>query len=222
MLQGEHVVISVRDTGIGLSSDAAATVFDMFAQAEAALTRTRGGLGIGLSLVKRLVEMHGGKVTATSPGRGQGSTFTVELPVAARPAPAIAATTQHQDQPGRSLRLLIVDDNRDAADTLAVLLHMLGNETRVVYDGEAAVALAEEYRPDFVLLDIGLPKLDGYGVARRIRQQPWGRETVLIATTGWGQASDREAARDAGFDHHLVKPVDPDAVSAILARGSVH
>jgi signal transduction histidine kinase/CheY-like chemotaxis protein len=222
-VQGEQVVITVRDTGIGLSPDAIATVFDMFAQAEAALARTCGGLGIGLSLVKRLVEMHGGKVIAASPGLGQGSTFTVELPVAARPTPAIAATAHDQEETGaRSLRLLIVDDNRDAADTLGVLLQMLGNETRVVYDGESAVALAEEYRPDFVLLDIGLPKLDGYGVARRIRQQPWGRNIVLIATTGWGQASDREAARHAGFDHHLVKPVDPDALSAILARGNVH
>ncbi|MDQ6620698.1 MAG: ATP-binding protein [Pseudomonadota bacterium] len=221
-LEGEEAVISVRDTGIGLSEQSIPTIFEMFAQAAVVANQVRGGLGIGLSLAKRLVEMHGGSVAATSRGPGEGSEFIVRLPTAAAPAaarPEEATAPQNQVQ---ALRLLVVDDNRDAADTLCVLLQMLGHEARVAYDGESALDEAQDYRPDMVLLDIGMPKADGYVVARRIRKQPWGKGTVLVATTGWGQSSDKEQARQAGFNHHLVKPIDLDALNRILSQVTLH
>ena len=220
--QGNEALIEVSDTGIGLAPQATSQVFEMFAQAEFLPSRVRGGLGIGLALVKRLVEMHGGTVAASSAGVGKGSTFSVRLPLSdSRATETFAANASPANASG-GLRLLIVDDNRDAADTLGVLLQMYGNETRVAYDGEAAVQLAQEYCPDVVLLDIGLPKADGYSVARRLRQQTWTKPPVLIATTGWGQATDKERAREAGFDHHLVKPIDPDALTALLAGQRLH
>lgn len=219
--EGTHAFISVRDTGIGLAPEAVPTIFDMFAQVTDSPAHARGGLGIGLSLVKRLVEMHDGTVTVTSDGPGKGAEFVVRLPVTAA-APVMQVVEEQVPRHVQGLRLLVVDDNRDAADTLCVLLQMLGHETRVAYDGEAALSAAEEYKPDVVLLDIGLPKADGYVVARRIRKQAWGKGTVLVATTGWGQSSDKEQARRAGFNHHLVKPVDPEALTRILAQATLH
>ncbi|HZP88173.1 MAG TPA: ATP-binding protein [Burkholderiales bacterium] len=218
-----EVAISVRDSGIGLAPEAIPAMFEMFAQASDSPSRARGGLGIGLSLVKRLVEMHAGSVIASSEGPGKGSEFVVRLPTVAAPAAMHASEAPAALQSnGTTLRLLVVDDNRDAADTLCVLLQMLGHETRVAYDGESALTTAEDYKPDVVLLDIGLPKADGYVVARRIRKQAWGKSTVLVATTGWGQSSDKDQARRAGFNHHLVKPVDPDALGRILSQATVH
>src|SRR5581483_629934 len=217
--QGSDAVVTVRDTGVGIPADMLPRIFDMFTQVGQSLDRARGGLGIGLTLVKRLVELHGGTVAAHSPGPGHGSTFTVRLPVAltaargpdhpaeaAEPVPRVAA-----------LRILVVDDNRDAAASLGMLLRLMGNDVRTAHDGEEAVARADEFRPDVVLLDIGLPKLNGYEAARRLRDRPWGRRAVLIATTGWGQDQDRHRSRDAGFDHHLVKPVDPADLLRLLA-----
>jgi CheY-like chemotaxis protein len=191
-------------------------VFDMFTQITQGSDRAQGGLGIGLSLVKALVEMHGGRIEARSEGAGRGAEFIVRLPIAVD-----AAAADDADRPGEiartALRILVVDDNQDGADSLARMLAILGNETRTAYDGEQAVAAAEAYRPDVVLLDIGLPKLSGHAVAREIRSRPWGAETVLIALTGWGQEEDRKRSQEAGFDSHLVKPVEPKMLTRLLA-----
>ena len=190
----------------------------MFTQGEP--TRTLGGLGIGLTLVKRLVEMHGGTVAAESAGLGMGSTFVIRLPAVLEspqcPQPH-AEGPAHMSPP--SLRILIVDDNRDAADSLAMLLRATGNDIRTAYDGLEAVQVASEFRPEVVLLDIGLPKIDGHEVAQRIRKEPWGRQMCLIAVTGWSDETDRARSRAAGFDHHLVKPLDTGHLAQLL--GSV-
>ncbi|MCE3284710.1 MAG: tmoS, partial [Steroidobacteraceae bacterium] len=193
----------------------------MFSQVDSAITRSRGGLGIGLSLVKHLVQLHGGRVAAQSPGLGKGSTFTVTLPLAGLPAttPPPAA-----DEPPASLRasstnplrILVVEDHRDGAETIAELLSRLGHRVRTVHDGGAAVLAAEEFRPELVLLDIGLPTLSGYDVCHRIRSQPWGSEITIVAMTGWGDAEAQRKARAAGFDRHLVKPIDEASLLAAL------
>ena len=220
--QGGDAVITVKDTGIGIAADQLPHIFGMFTQVDRSLERSQGGLGIGLTLVKRLVEMHGGTVQATSEGPGKGSEFVVRLPVLAD----ADADTSQPEVPGNaepsaakmsSLRILVVDDNRDGADSLAELLTLMGNDTRTAYDGKQGLDMAEAFRPDVVLLDIGLPKLDGYGACRLIRQQAWGKSAVLIAVTGWGQDKDRQRTREAGFDHHLVKPVDPQDLMEMLA-----
>ncbi len=214
------VVVRVRDTGIGIAPAMLPRVFGLFAQAEDARQRAPGGLGIGLALVRSLVEMHRGTVQATSPGLGRGSEFVVRLPaLPERPEPA-AGPPPAERPPGPAAprrRILVVDDNVDAADTLALLLRVDGHEVRVVYDGEAALAAVAAGPPDVVLMDIGLPRLDGYEVARHLRQQPGLRGLVLIALTGWGQEEDRRRSREAGFDHHLTKPVDPDDLQRLLA-----
>jgi signal transduction histidine kinase/CheY-like chemotaxis protein len=214
--QGSDAVVTVRDTGVGIHADMLPRVFDMFTQVERSLDRSRGGLGIGLTLVKRLVEMHGGSVTAHSDGPDRGSTFTVRLPVVLGAAPR-ADRDAEPPVAVSSLRLLVVDDNADAAASLAMLLRLMGNDVRTAHDGLEAVALAEEFRPDVALLDIGLPRLNGYEAAREIRRRPWGGTMVLIAATGWGQEADRQRSKEAGFDHHLVKPVDPAALTRLLA-----
>jgi len=220
--QGSDAVVTVKDTGVGIAADQLPHIFEMFTQVDRSLEKSQGGLGIGLTLVKRLVEMHGGRVEAKSEGPGKGSEFVVRLLVvveASQPqAPGV------EDEPAAtesSLRILIVDDNRDGADSLSQMLKMMGNDTRTAYDGQQGVDTAGEYRPDVVLLDIGLPKLNGYDACRRIREQPWGKAVVLIAVTGWGQDEDRRRSHEAGFDHHLVKPVDPQALMAMLARFNV-
>jgi CheY-like chemotaxis protein len=189
----------------------------MFSQEGRALDRSRGGLGIGLALVRSLVEMHGGRIEAHSDGPGRGAVFAVHLPVlAARPAPAPQPRDQHPaGTPAR--RILVVDDNRDGADSLAMMLRVLGHDTRTAYDGVQAIEAAEKYRPEVVLLDIGLPRMNGYEVCRHVREQAWGEGMLIVAVTGWGQDDDRRRSREAGFDHHLVKPVDPDRLLALLA-----
>jgi len=217
--QGGDVVVSVKDTGIGIPSGMLETIFDMFTQVDQSLERTRGGLGIGLTLVRQLVELHGGSVQAFSEGLGRGSEFVVRLPVlsaAPKSQPREAVTSTGSPTSGH--RILVVDDNRDAAGSLAMLLQMTGNETHIAYDGVEAVHAAETFKPDVVLLDIGLPKLNGYDTCRRIREQPWGKDMMLIALTGWGQEADRQRSRDAGFDGHLVKPVDYAALMKLLAE----
>jgi CheY-like chemotaxis protein/two-component sensor histidine kinase len=213
-------VITVRDTGVGISLTMLPHVFEMFAQDDQARARTLGGLGIGLTLVKRLVEMHGGTVAADSAGPGMGSAFVIRLPAVLEstqcPQPQ-AEGPVHMSPP--LLRILIVDDNRDAADSLAMLLRTTGNDIRTAYDGLEAVQVASEFRPEVVLLDIGLPKIDGHQVAQRIRQETWGRQVCLIAVTGWSDETDRARSRAAGFDHHLVKPLDTGHLAQLL--GSV-
>jgi PAS domain S-box-containing protein len=211
-------VIRVKDNGIGIASEHLPRIFDMFAQLDTSLERSRDGLGIGLTLVRTLVEMHGGAIDVHSDGPGRGSEFVVRLPVLAgaaeepsRPvAPARAAAVARR-------RLLIVDDNEDGAESLAMLLAFHGHETHKAYDGVEAIAAAERLRPDVVLLDIGLPGLNGYEACRRIREQSWGKEIFLVALTGWGTDEDRQRSREAGFDTHMVKPVDYDALLDLLA-----
>jgi CheY-like chemotaxis protein/two-component sensor histidine kinase len=217
---GGDAVITVRDTGVGISRAMLPHVFEMFTQGEQTRARTFGGLGIGLTLVKRLVEMHGGTVAAESTGLGTGSTFVLRLPAVLDsshcPQPQ-AEGPAHMSPP--SLRILVVDDNRDAADSLAMLLRATGNDIRTAYDGLEAVQVASEFRPEVVLLDIGLPKIDGHEVAQRIRKEPWGRQMCLIAVTGWSDETDRARSRASGFNHHLVKPLDTGHLAQLL--GSV-
>ena len=215
--EGESAVITVTDNGVGIPAHALNMVFEMFAQAEPANSRSQTGLGIGLTLVRNLVDMHGGNVTAASEGRGRGSQFTVRLPLTARPqvdkANAAIAAPSVRPLP----RVLVVDDNRDAADSLGALLQIMGAEVRVAHDGFAALEEFDTFHPGVVVLDLGMPELDGYEVARRIRKRPDSRETLLVALTGWGQEKERLSTKAAGFDHHLIKPVDLDSMKAVLA-----
>jgi signal transduction histidine kinase/CheY-like chemotaxis protein len=209
-------VVTVSDTGVGIAPGSLSRVFEMFAQADTARHGEQTGLGIGLSLARGLVELHGGSLTARSEGPGRGSTFVVRLPLAlgagSRPAPARAKTETRMPQ-----RILIVDDNRDSADTMCALLRALGVEARVAYDGRAALAALDAFRPGAVMLDLGMPEMDGYEVARRIRERSDLAGTALIALTGWGGVADRRRSGEAGFAHHLVKPVDLETMSAVLA-----
>jgi CheY-like chemotaxis protein len=211
------VVVTVRDTGIGISADKLPAIFDLFSQVEGSLSHSQGGLGIGLSLVRRLIEMHGGSIEAESDGLGKGSTFTVRLPVLTAESQPLGRSEKEEAAPVSNHRILIVDDNRDSADSLGLMLRMMGNDTSTAYDGEEAVTAATAFRPDVILLDIGLPKLNGYEACRRIREQPWDKGIVLIALTGWGQADDIRRSHQAGFDHHMVKPVDPNTLMTLLA-----
>lgn len=207
-----EVWVSVRDTGIGIPSESLATVFDMFAQLDRPIERATGGLGIGLALVRGLVHMHGGTVTAESAGVDQGSTFTVRLPVLKAPEPdAEAAAVEEQAAMGPRRRILVVDDNLDGAESLAMMLRLLNNEVHTAHDGVEAVHTAETFRPHIILMDLGMPRLNGYDATHRIRQQPWGRQMAIIALTGWGHELDRARSQEAGCNGHLVKPVSlPD------------
>ncbi len=213
---GEWATIRVRDSGIGIAADQLPRIFDLFTQIDTSIERSVSGLGIGLTLVKTLVEMHDGTVDVLSDGVGRGSEFVVRLPVMVEPPPP--PPVPPAAAPATARRILVVDDNRDSATSLAMLLELTGNETTTAYDGLEAVEAAEAFRPDVVLLDIGLPKLNGYGVARKIREQPWGNTVVLVALTGWGQEEDRQKSRDGGFDAHMVKPVDFDDLLKVLAE----
>jgi PAS domain S-box-containing protein len=217
---GSEVAVSVRDTGIGIAAEHLPHVFGMFSQVAPALERSQGGLGIGLALVQGLVRLHGGSVEARSPGPGRGSEFIVRLPV--MEAPVAAASEQPHDQGARSLagpkcRVLVADDLRDTVDSLAMLLRIAGHEIRTAHDGLEAMQEAATFRPDVVLLDIGMPKMNGYEAARSIRKEPWGKDMLLIALTGWGQEEDKRRATEAGFDYHLTKPVSPDTLHELLA-----
>jgi PAS domain S-box-containing protein len=221
-VQQEHneAVLRVRDTGIGIAPDLLPHIFDLFIQAERSLDRSQGGLGIGLSLVQRLVEMHGGRVDASSV-LGQGSEFVVRLPVMVTPASDSQSLPEETAEPaGTSLRVLVVDDNEDAAQSLGLLLESAGHDVRIAYDGLSAVEAALAFRPSVALLDIGLPGIDGFEVAKRFRQAPDLRNIVLVAMTGYGNEADKLRSHDAGFNHHLVKPTDFDKVKKILATVS--
>lgn len=218
--QDGHVVVSIRDNGMGIPTELSPKIFDMFTQADNALERQHGGLGIGLALVKRLVEMHEGEVSAGTNPAGEGSEFLVRLPLMIVPE-SNESTTPHssgQTPDATPLRVLVVDDNRDSAETLSMLLELMGNEISVAYDGEQALTIANEIKPDVVLLDIGLPKMNGYEVARQIRNEPWGSNPILVAITGWGQTEDKDLSRESGFDHHLVKPVDHDHLLKLIQK----
>ncbi len=218
--EGDSVLVSVQDSGIGIPADMLAKVFEPFTQLDNSLERTRGGLGIGLALARRLVEMHGGAIDARSAGVGQGSRFVVRLPVAARQSVTRSVVLEaFNPVPVPALgrhRILVADDNYDSATSLSILLNDAGYDVRTAGDGVQALETAAQFRPDIALLDIGMPKLNGYDVARQIRKQPWGGQVLLIALTGWGGADHRQQTTQAGFDRHLTKPVDPAALTRLL------
>jgi two-component system CheB/CheR fusion protein len=214
---GECVTVRVRDDGIGFAPHEAAGLFEMFSQTEAARAHSGGGLGIGLALVRGLVEKHGGHVSAHSEGPGRGSEFVVTLPLAPALAPIEATPDGRSVVPARGRRVLVADDNEDAAESLAMLLRLRGHEVRTAHDGVEALAAAEAFRPEAAVIDVGMPGLSGLEVAERIRREPWGRGMLLVALTGWGQAEDRRRTDAAGFDHHLVKPAEPAELDHLLA-----
>lgn len=215
---GETTVIKVRDNGTGIAPELLPHVFDLFIQGDRSLARSEGGLGIGLTLVRRLVELHGGTVSAVSAGAGTGSEFTVILPVLAQ-APAAVADVEpiavKEELPRYAI--LVVDDNKDGADSLALFLRLMGHHVAVAYDGMAAVSVAVFHQPEMILLDIGLPGISGYEVAKRLREQDPTGGTILVAMTGYGQEEDKKRSREAGFDFHLVKPVAPTVFKQMLA-----
>ncbi len=216
---GPFAEVRVSDDGIGIPAEMLPRVFDLFTQVDRALDRSQGGLGIGLTLVRRLVELHGGTATVASRGAGLGSEFTVRLPLDLDPAPRVAPPRAVVAAASAPRRILVVDDQADAAAILARLLRGRGHDVRVAADGLSALEVAAEHRAEVILLDIGLPGMDGYETARRLRDRPETRASLLIALTGYGQEEDIRLALDAGFDRHLVKPTDLDAIEAILARG---
>ena len=219
--EGDEAVLRVKDTGVGIAAELLPHIFELFTQAERSLDRSQGGLGIGLSLVQRLAEMHEGRVEVSSV-MGQGSEFVVYLPVMLNPATQLPSPLEVTAEPtGPSLRVLVVDDNVDAAQILGLLLKATGHDARMAFDGVSAVKVALDFLPNIVLLDIGLPGLDGYEVAKRLRQDSSLDGVVLVALTGYGQATDKLRSQDAGFNHHLVKPADFDKVQQILATVSV-
>jgi signal transduction histidine kinase/CheY-like chemotaxis protein len=212
--RGDEVEISVTDNGIGIPGESLESIFEMFAQVGSQSSNSNGGLGIGLSLAKGLVALHGGTIEAHSEGLGRGSEFRVRVPTrltldADSTIPARTVSTSHR------LKILVVDDNRDAADSLSMLLQLKGHEVRIAYDAEGALQLAEDFLPQIVLLDLGMPKMNGYEACRRIRDQTWGAQMTLVAVTGWGQEDDRRKSTAAGFDGHLVKPVDPETLEEL-------
>jgi signal transduction histidine kinase/ActR/RegA family two-component response regulator len=216
-LRGEEAEIRVRDNGAGIGAEQLPFIFDMFMQAEAPIERVGAGLGIGLALVKSLVEMHDGTVEAHSAGVGHGSEFVVRLPITHEAQQTIAPPLEASTTTA-ARRVLVVDDNRDAAELLAMCLERSGHQTYIAHDGLEAVDKAAQLKPDIILLDIGLPKINGFEAARRIREQSQGKSPVLVAFTGWGQDADRQKSREAGFDAHIVKPVDPDVLVNLLAK----
>ena len=213
---GDEVVVTVKDNGAGIPQDKLDSIFDMFMQIDGTSAQSQGGLGIGLTLVKRLTEMHGGSIEARSAGEGRGSEFIVHLPILNRPAVEANAGRDAESGSKPQRRVLVVDDNRDSADSLAMLLELTGNKTYMAHDGVEAFQAIEKHRPEVVLLDIGLPELDGHEVCRRVRERPWGKDIVMIALTGWGQEDDRRKSEQAGFNGHLVKPVDYDKLLELL------
>jgi len=214
----DAVEVSVKDEGKGIPREMIPRIFDMFTQVDRRASRTQSGLGIGLTLVRSLVELHGGSVHARSDGPGRGSEFVVHLPLA-KEAPMTREVLEARQFTLGSVgprRVLVVDDNRDSADSIAMLLKLLGAEVHVVYDGPGALQAVDAFQPSVVLLDIGLPSMDGYEVARRIRERPELNALTLIALTGWGQTEDRARSKAAGFQHHLVKPADPVVLQTLL------
>jgi PAS domain S-box-containing protein len=220
-----NVAISVKDNGIGIPTSMLAWVFDMFTQVDRSLEKAHGGLGIGLTIVKRLVEMHGGTIEAHSGGPGRGSEFIVRLPIVSSPADEIkpAQSSEETTRPKIRRRILVVDDNKDAASSVALLLRLSGHETQVAHDGQEALDVAITYRPEIILLDIGMPRMSGLEVCRQIRKQAWGSNVLIIAVTGWGQEADRRRSQEAGFNYHLVKPIESSALRTIISNlGETH
>jgi PAS domain S-box-containing protein len=215
-----EIVISVLDNGIGIPPDMLDRIFEMFAQVDRPAERGYTGLGIGLTLVNSLVEMHGGKVEVKSQGRNHGSEFTLRLPVipAPDPSPRIPEPSEDEIPKTARRRILVVDDNKDALSMLSMMVELLGNEVCTAQDGLEAIKAAESFRPDAILMDLGMPNLSGYDAARKIRSADWGREVVLVATTGWGHDDDKRRTKDAGFDHHLVKPIGRGTLQELLAN----
>ena len=218
--EGSEIAVTVKGSSIGNSPDPQPRLFERFSQVDRSLERTRGGLGIAMALVKCFTEAHGGKVEVHSDGKGEGYTYIVRLPMMAE-VQSENRRNVHGSLPAPTNRILIVDDNRDGAASLAMLLKVLGNETRTAHDGLQGVEMAESFKPDAIVLDIGLPQLNGYEVCRRIRAQPWGKQMLIVAATGWGQEEDRRRSKEAGFDHHFVKPVDAaQFVNLLLNRAT--
>jgi signal transduction histidine kinase/CheY-like chemotaxis protein len=216
---GDAAIIRVRDTGIGIPHGMLDRVFEMFTQVDRGSSLSQGGLGIGLALAQQLTQMHGGRIEVASDGTGHGSEFSVRLPLCASPV----VKTFVQDQAGalyrpERRRVLVADDNVDGAESLRLNLEIQGHDARAVFDGAAALSLADEFRPQVMVLDLGMPKLDGYEVCRRVRHLSWGDAVTIIALTGWGQEQDRRRTLEAGFDHHLVKPVDPSLLVRLIAE----
>lgn len=214
-------IIHIKDNGIGLSVEMLPRIFDMFSQVDASIERAQGGMGIGLALVKNLVELHGGSVSVASAGAGHGSEFTVRLPLASAPEDT-QSTASQKDNPfpvkeGDGKRVLVVDDNENAAKTMGWMLElMFGHHVRLAHDGPSAIATAKSFLPDLVLLDIGLPGMNGYEICHAMRQEPSLKNTVIVAQTGWGQAEHRQRSKNAGFNSHLVKPVTVDMLQRLL------
>lgn len=223
-LHRDQVVVSVKDSGIGIPAEMKDRIFEMFTQIDHPLEKGSTGLGIGLTLVKSLVEMHGGGIEVHSDGENRGSDFRVYLPLAPRPAPKVttASDSDANEKPQSKCRVLVVDDNKAAADMLSMVVQMLGNEVRTAHDGQQAVEMAADYLPEVVLMDIGMPKMNGYEAARLIRQQPWGQGMMLVALTGWGQDEDKRRTKEAGFDRHLTKPAEPADLQQLFATFSRH
>jgi CheY-like chemotaxis protein len=224
----DEVLVAVRDAGIGIALERLEDVFELFSQVETALSRSRGGLGIGLSLSRRLVEMHRGSIEVHSMGLGHGSEFVVRLPLIStphnemviEPEPSQSACEIAVEAPEthRELRILVADDNKDSASTLTMVLEMMGHSVRQVHDGEAAVTQATAFDPHLIFLDIGMPKLHGYEACRQIRAKPGGAARTVVAITGWGQPSDRAMSQQSGFDQHLVKPVELSQLDTVIAK----
>ena len=214
----EQAILRVTDDGMGIPPAILPTVFDLFARAARDPERAQGGLGIGLFLSRRLVEMHAGTITGQSPGKDQGSTFTIRLTLAAGRGPTVDERPEEPRAEITGRRILIVDDNEEAAELLAILLGLRGHQTRIAYDGPSALAVAASFGPDVAFLDIGLPGMSGHELARRFRADPALAGTLLIALTGWGGQEDRRRTREAGFDHHLTKPADAASIEGILAQ----
>ncbi len=216
---GGEAFVVVRDSGVGIPQEKLGGIFGMFSQIENALSRSQGGLGIGLYLVKKIVSLHGGHIEASSAGMGQGSIFTVRLPIFQQASKwDVPPQNLIEGLSGSKHRILVVDDNKDAGAALSLLLGVMGNTVRTANDGFEAIEIATSYRPNVILLDIGMPGMNGYDVCRSLRSQSWAANAVVVAITGWGQPEDYRKSSDAGFDHHLVKPVAPEALTQLLAK----
>jgi two-component system, chemotaxis family, CheB/CheR fusion protein len=215
-LEPDTLVVSIRDSGIGISAEMMPRLFEMFTQAQHALDRSQGGLGLGLALVRGIVQLHGGSVSADSEGENRGSTFTVRLPLGGTSGAGQTDARAAAGASGPRFKILVVDDNEDATEMCATFLELAGHKVRRAHDGRSALALAEAFGPRVALLDIGLPDISGYEVARALRSAPWARDLVLVAVTGWGQDEDKQRALEAGFDHHLTKPIEPDELERLL------
>jgi CheY-like chemotaxis protein/anti-sigma regulatory factor (Ser/Thr protein kinase) len=216
--EGDQVVFRIRDSGVGIPAEFLASIFDAFTQVDRTLARSHGGLGIGLTLVRRLVEMQNGTVAVRSEGRNRGSEFTVRLPATTGVVTRIVTTgaLAHPSPSPAGLRVLVVDDNHDVADSTASIMRICGCDVHVAYDGKTAIESVQRLRPDAVLLDIGLPSIDGYLVAEHIRAQPENVSTMIVAVSGYGQEQDRIRSKSVGFDYHVVKPIDPTALAGLI------